>query len=258
MSKKIQQVEKLLILNTPNNPSGTTHNNIEALAMIAKKNNIIVLSDEIYAELDFSGQYKSISHFYPEGTIISSGLSKWCGAGGWRIGTLTFPQELMFIKSMVRSVASETFTAVSAPIQYASIKAYSEDHTQYLINSRKILETISNYIHKELTEAGLICQKPQGGFYMLCDFSNVIKKTNEISDGRTLCDKILKEVGLAMLPGSDFGIRNELLISRIAFVDFDGEIALKLLEKDNEIPNNFLQNRVSKNYKRYKKIKELD
>ena len=146
ISQNLPQVEKLLILNSPNNPSGTTHNNLEALALIAKKNNIIVLSDEIYAELDFSGKYKSMSHYYPEGTIISSGLSKWCGAGGWRIGSLTFPKELQFIKNMVRGVASETFTSVSAPIQYASIKAYSEDHSQYLINSRKILEFISNYI----------------------------------------------------------------------------------------------------------------
>ena len=55
MCQQLQQVEKLLILNSPNNPSGTSHNDLEALAIIAKKNNIIVLSDEIYAELDFSG-----------------------------------------------------------------------------------------------------------------------------------------------------------------------------------------------------------
>ena len=255
ISKHLNQVEKLLILNTPNNPSGTTHTNLEALALIARKNNIIVLSDEIYAELDFSGQYKSMSHYYPEGTIISSGLSKWCGAGGWRIGSLTFPKELQFIKNMVRSVASETFTAVSAPIQYASIKAYSEDHSQYLINSRKILEFISNHILDELSEVGIKCQKPQGGFYMLCDFSNAIKKTNEITDGKSLCHKILNEIGFAMLPGSDFGIENELLISRIAFVDFDGGMALKLVEKDNEIPNDFLQLACPKIIKGIKKLK---
>ncbi len=255
ISQDLHQVEKLLILNSPNNPSGTTHNNLEALALIAKKNNIIVLSDEIYAELDFSGKYKSMSHYYPEGTIISSGLSKWCGAGGWRIGSLTFPKELKLIKNMVRNVASETFTAVSAPIQYASIKAYSEDHSQYLINSRKILEFISNYIFHELTEIGIKCQKPQGGFYMLCDFSNAIKQSNEISDGKSLCDKILNEVGFAMLPGSDFGIQNELLISRIAFVDFDGGKALKLMEKDNEIPNDFLHLACPKIIKGIKKLK---
>jgi len=256
MCQNLQQVEKLLILNSPNNPSGTTHDNLEGLSIIAKKNNIIVLSDEIYTELDFSGHYKSISHYYPEGTIISSGLSKWCGAGGWRIGSLTFPQELNYIKNIVRNIASETYTSVSAPIQYAAIKAYTEDHTQYLINSRKILENIANYIYKELTDVGIKCQKTQGGFYMLCDFSNVIKLSNEISDGQSLCQKILSQVGFAMLPGSVFGIQNELLISRIAFVDFDGRKALDLMQNNNRIPEDFLQKACPKIVKGIKKLKE--
>ena len=254
--QNLQNVDKLLILNSPNNPSGTTHNNLESLATIIKKNNIIVLSDEIYAELDFSGDYKSMSHYCPEKTIISSGLSKWCGAGGWRIGSLTFPQELNNIKEMVRRIASETYTAVSAPIQYAAIKAYTEDHTQYLINSRKILEIIANYVYKELTLVGIKCQKPQGGFYILCDFSDVLKQSNEISDGKSLCNKILSEVGFAMLPGSDFGMQNELLISRIAFVDFDGGNALNLIKNNKNIPDDFLQIACPKIIKGIKKLKE--
>ena len=59
---------------------------MEEIAKIAKKYKLIVLSDEIYSRLTFDKKYLSISNFYPEGTIISSGLSKWCGAGGWRLG----------------------------------------------------------------------------------------------------------------------------------------------------------------------------
>ena len=170
----LNSVNKLLILNSPNNPSGTTHGNLKELANVAKKHNVIIIADEIYAELDFTGEYKSITHHYPEKTIVSSGLSKWCGAGGWRIGMLVFPDELSYIRDSVRTVASETFTAVSAPIQYAAIKAYSEDHSEYLENSRLILKMIGDYIYKELSSVGVICQKPQGGFYMICDFSNVV------------------------------------------------------------------------------------
>ena len=93
-------VNKLLILNSPNNPSGTTHTNLKELAEIVKKYNVIVLSDEIYAELDFSGIYKSITHFYPEGTIISSSMSKWCGAGGWRLGFIAVPRKLKVITAL--------------------------------------------------------------------------------------------------------------------------------------------------------------
>ena len=97
---------KLLILNSPNNPSGTSNLQLKEIAFIAKKYNLIMISDEIYAELDFKGNYQSITHFYPEGTIISSGLSKWCGAGGWRLGTMIFPKNLSFIRKAMRSISS--------------------------------------------------------------------------------------------------------------------------------------------------------
>ena len=236
----LDSVNKLLILNSPNNPSGTTHGNLKELANVAKKHNVIIIADEIYAELDFTGEYKSITHYYPEKTIVSSGLSKWCGAGGWRIGTLVFPDELSYIRDSVRTVASETFTAVSAPIQYAAIKAYSEDHSEYLENSRLILKMIGDYIYKELSSVGVICQKPQGGFYMICDFSNVVNKTHEINNDKTLCQKILNDIGFAMLPGSDFGMEEDKLLSRIAFVDFDGSKALKMISKEKLSSDHFL------------------
>jgi len=236
----LNSVNKLLILNSPNNPSGTTHGNLKELANVAKKHNVIIIADEIYAELDFTGEYKSITHHYPEKTIVSSGLSKWCGAGGWRLGMLVFPDELSYIRDSVRTVASETFTAVSAPIQYAAIKAYSEDHSEYLENSRLILKMIGDYIYKELSSVGVMCQKPQGGFYMICDFSNVVNKTHEINNDKTLCQKILNDIGFAMLPGSDFGMEEDKLLSRIAFVDFDGSKALKMISKEKPSPDNFL------------------
>ena len=223
---------QLLILNSPNNPTGTNNEDLEELSKICKENNIIVISDEIYTELDFNGNYHSISHFYPEGTIISSGLSKWCGAGGWRLGTLTFPKELKIIHDSVRSLASETFTSVSAPIQYAAVKAYTEDHSEYLNNSRIILKKVADFVYDQLSEIGIECIRPQGGFYILCDFSKIIKHNNIINNATTLCEQVLKNTGFAMLPGKNFGIEDEKLITRMAFVDFDGNKALSFM-KDN-------------------------
>ena len=223
---------QLLILNSPNNPTGTNNEELEELSNICKENNIIVISDEIYTELDFNGNYHSISHFYPEGTIISSGLSKWCGAGGWRLGTLIFPKELKIIHDSVRSLASETFTSVSAPIQYAAVKAYTEDHSEYLNNSRKILKKVADFVYDQLSEIGIECIRPQGGFYILCDFSKIIKHNNIINNATTLCEQVLQNTGFAMLPGKNFGIEDEKLITRMAFVDFDGNKALSFM-KDN-------------------------
>ena len=245
---KKSKKSKLLILNSPNNPSGTSSEHLKQIAKMAKKHKVIIIADEIYAELDFSGTYKSIAHYYPEGTIISSGLSKWCGAGGWRIGTMIFPKKLSYIKDAIRNVASETFTSVSAPIQFAAIKAYSEDHQNFLDKSRKILKFISEYIYSEFTSKKIECVKPDGGFYMLCDFSKIKKiKTFKFKNSQEMCKKILSETGFAMLPGSDFGFKKNKLIARIAFVDFNGTKALKLFRLFNKSSSNKIMKKLFPN-----------
>ena len=232
---KKNKENKLLILNSPNNPSGTSSLYLEELAFIAKKYELIIISDEIYAELDFTGNYHSITHFYPEGTIVSGGLSKWCGAGGWRLGTMIFPQNLSLIRKAIRSVASETFTSVSAPIQYAAVKAYKTNHNEFLKKCRKILNFVSSFLHAELCSVGIKALKPTGGFYILCDFSNVIKKSDNIFSDQELSNLLLQKLGVASLPGSDFGLEKEKMILRLAFVDFDGGKALKYLRYKNKL-----------------------
>ncbi|MBT3901899.1 MAG: aminotransferase class I/II-fold pyridoxal phosphate-dependent enzyme [Pelagibacteraceae bacterium] len=245
---KKSKKNKLLILNSPNNPSGTSNEYLKQIAKIAKKYKVIIIADEIYAELDFSGSYKSITHYYPEGTIISSGLSKWCGAGGWRIGTMIFPQNLSYIKDAIRIVASETFTSVSAPIQFAAIKAYSKNHQNYLNKSRKILKFISEYIFSEFTSNSIECVQPDGGFYMLCSFSKIKKiKQYKFKNSQEMCKTILSETGFAMLPGSDFGFKKNKLISRIAFVDFDGSKALKEFSSVKKFNNNTVMKNIFPN-----------
>ena len=245
--KKNRKNKKLLILNSPNNPSGTRNEELKKIAKVAKKNNIIIIADEIYAELDYSGKYKSISHYYSEGTIVSSGLSKWCGAGGWRLGTIIFPNKLTYIKDAIRVIASETYTAVSAPIQYAAIKAYTQNHENFLKHSRLIFKFISEYIYKELIKNNIQCIKPQGGFYMLCDFGRIIKvKRKKINTSSILCKIILKQTGFAMLPGSDFGLNEKKLITRIAYVDFNGQNALKVIYKKNKLSDIDIKNHFPK------------
>ena len=118
----------LLILNSPNNPSGQISKNLNEISEIIKKYNIIVLSDEIYSDLTFNEKYESIFNYCPDKVIVSNGLSKWCGAGGWRLGYLLIPNELKNLKASIKVLASETFSSVSAPIQYAAIKAFTDDH----------------------------------------------------------------------------------------------------------------------------------
>ena len=123
------------------------------------------------------------------------------------------PKELKIIHDSVRSLASETFTSVSAPIQYAAVKAYTEDHSEYLNNSRIILKKVADFVYDQLSELGIECIRPQGGFYILCDFSKIIKNNNMVNNATSLCEQVLQNTGFAMLPGKNFGIEDEKLIT---------------------------------------------
>ena len=109
---------KLLILNNPGNPSGTvyTAEELKALAVTCRQKQIIVLSDEIYSLLNFNGNHSSLLDFYPEGTLVTSGFSKWSSAGGWRIGYIIIPKELNTMNRILQSAASQTYSCAPAPI----------------------------------------------------------------------------------------------------------------------------------------------
>ena len=222
----------LLFLNSPNNPSGQICENLEEIASIAEKYNLIILSDEIYSELSFMNNYQSISNFCPKKTIISTGLSKWCGAGGWRLGYFLVPDSLTEIKNMINVLASETFSAVSAPIQYAAIKAYEQDHSNYINKSKNILGAIGNYVYENLRSNKVLINKPQGGFYLMPEFLN--KKFNSSSE---MCDSILNDTGVALLPGSDFGFEQTKMLARLSFTDFDGQEFMNKIEDNQKIDN---------------------
>jgi len=217
----------LLFINSPNNPSGQICENLEEIAEVANKYNLIILSDEIYSELSFEKNYKSISNYCPEKTIVSTGLSKWCGAGGWRLGYFIVPNSLNKLKDMINVLASETFSAVSAPIQFAAIKAYENDHSDYIDKSRNILKAVGNYVYENLKSNKVLINKPQGGFYLMPEFLN--KKFNSSAE---MCDDILNKTGVALLPGSDFGFQQNRMLARLSFTDFDGKKFMEKIEDE--------------------------
>ncbi len=227
----------LLFLNSPNNPSGQICENLEEIAVITKKYNLIILSDEIYSELSFKENYQSISSFCPDKTIISTGLSKWCGAGGWRLGYFLVPDSLIEIKNMINVLASETFSAVSAPIQYAAIKAYENDNSKFINKSRNILRAVGNYVYENLKSNKILINKPQGGFYLMPEFLN--KKFNSSSE---MCDCILNDTGVALLPGTDFGFNPSQMLARLSFTDFDGQEFMSKIEDNQKIDNHHIAN----------------
>ncbi len=221
-----------LVLNYPNNPTGTSLNaeQLQSLAEVARRHRLLVLSDEIYGEVHHLGQHLSLAQFYPVGTVISSGLSKWCGAGGWRVGTFYFPPELSWLLEAVAVIASESFTSTSAPVQMAAVRAFQggPDIEDYLTDSRRILRAVAAESCRILRQGGLKVTEPDGAFYLFCDLSPRSERFRErgIRTGRELCSTLLEDTGVAVLPGSDFGRPVEELTVRLATVNFDGRWAL--------------------------------
>ena len=232
--KSIKEKKLLFFINSPNNPSGTVCKNLNEIAEVARKYNLIILSDEIYSNLVFDSRYKSISNFYPEQTIVSSGLSKWCGAGGWRLGFFAIPDHLNELKNSLKILCSESFTSVSAPIQHAAVEAYTGDHTAYINGVKKILSYVGLYVYENLKSNMVNISKPEGGFYLFPEFI-----TKKFSSSADMCKNILDKTGVALLPGSDFGIEPTKMIARLSFTDFDGlnflknTIGSKNLDKDD-------------------------
>ena len=239
---------RLLVLNYPANPSGQTYTpeELAEIAEIARRFQVVVLSDEIYGQLHHRGEHVSIARYYPEGTIISSGLSKWCGAGGWRLGTFCFPPDLRWLLDAMAAVASETYTSVSAPIQYAAVQAFQGgvEIERYLWHARRILARLGRQCTETLRKAGVAVHMPVGAFYLFLDFSPLRQQLAErgIQNGPALCACLLEETGAAILPGASFGQPEAELTARLAYVDFDGAAALAASETiplHEELPADF-------------------
>ena len=228
VASQIESENKLIILNSPNNPSGTNIHLLKELGEVFTKHNFTVLSDEIYSELYFKDNYKSISHFH-ENTIVSSSLSKWAGAGGWRVGYFAVPNSLIEIFEKLAVLGTETFSAVSAPSQFAAITAYRDDHSKYLEKVKKILHLIAHYVYEQLKQENVEMIEPEGGFYLMPDFTKLL--SHKFKNSKAFCKTLLDETGVAVLPGSDFGFSHDKLIFRLSYVDFNGS---KFLEADDD------------------------
>ncbi|MBA4503178.1 pyridoxal phosphate-dependent aminotransferase [Marinobacterium marinum] len=223
----------LLVLNYPGNPSGTTYSEdqLQALAEVMRRYQVLVISDEIYGVLHHQGAHRSLARYYPEGTLVTGGLSKWCGAGGWRLGVLQLPESLVHnLLPRLLGVASETWSCVAAPVQQAAIEAYrfGPEVAHYVQRERQVLATLGQAAAARLNEAGVTTAAPEGGFYLFPDFApwreSLARVGIQTSD--QLCRRLLEEAGVALLPGSAFGMPDSELVARLSYVDFDGAAAL--------------------------------
>nr|WP_299243066.1 aminotransferase class I/II-fold pyridoxal phosphate-dependent enzyme [uncultured Halomonas sp.] len=225
---------KLLILNAPGNPTGLSPDveTQERLANVARRHGVLVLADEIYGLLHHRGEHRAFALDYPEGTVTTSGLSKWCGAGGWRLGVMHVPSELgQEVFARIVGMASETWSSVTSPIQYAAITAYTRtpDLDAYVQRQREVLSEIGQWCAARLNDAKVRTHAPNGGFYLFPDFEahREALAARGITTSAELTARLLEDAGVALLPGSAFGCDPSQLTVRLAYVDFDGDALMK-------------------------------
>jgi len=221
-----------LIINYPNNPTGLTMlpTQLSEIAQVCRKHDILVISDEIYGLVNYRGEHVSIARFYPEGTIVTSGLSKHLSLGGFRLGIALIPKAMRPVYDGMVRVASETWSCVSAPIQFGSLKAFENDPQieAYIRTCTRIHALVSQYVRDALVNLGVDYPEPQGAFYLYPDFEPFREMLREsgIETSDQLAIDLVKKTQIASLPGTGFGDDPGNLRLRLASCDFDGQTAL--------------------------------
>ena len=218
-----------VVLNSPSNPTGLVmpDDNAREIAEVCRRHGLIVVSDEIYARLTFDGSYPSIARHAPERTVVTTGLSKHMSLGGWRVGLGFVPKALEGLFAALETIASETWSCVASPVQFAAIEAYSghEDVEAFIALSRRIHADVTGYAAARLNAMDVPTVTPQGGFYLWPDVPRRGRAHN-LGTSNALADALLEGVGVLTLPGTAFGERPEAMRLRLSACDYDGAAAL--------------------------------
>ncbi len=199
LKKKITAKTKLLILPFPNNPTGAimTRAELEPIAEVLRDTNIMVLSDEIYAELTYEGRHVSITELdgMKERTLLVNGFSKAFAMTGWRLGYLAGPEPIVSQMLKIHQYAIMCSPTVS---QYAAVEAMNscDGEVVKMVNEYNIRR---RWLVQALNEIGLTCFEPKGAFYVFPS----IKSTGLSS--QEFCEQLLYKHNVAVVPGDAFG-----------------------------------------------------
>lgn len=206
LEARITPKTRMVILNTPQNPTGgiLTREDLEQIAALAIKHDLIVLSDEIYSQVTY-GDFKhtSITEFdgMQERTIVLDGFSKTFAMTGWRLGYGLFPKD---IAKVVAKLQTNCTSCTSSFSQMAAIEALHDRTLPFVSDFLKEFEHRRNVIVDGLNEIpGFRCLKPHGAFYV---FPNI---TGTGMTSQQAADYLLNEAGVACLSGTAFGAHGE-------------------------------------------------
>ncbi len=194
---------KILIVNSPSNPTGVTLNaaELQALADVARKHNLLLISDEIYEQLTYDGDAATLAGRY-KNTLVLNGFSKMAAMTGWRIGIAAGPADII---QQMNTLQQYTFVCAPAPLQHAALAALTTDYSANVAAYRKKRDLIYSLLKDRFDVT-----RPNGAFYIFPTAPN--------GDGAEFCKKAI-ENNVIIIPGNVFSSRNTHF--RISFAASD-------------------------------------
>lgn len=211
LNKVLTNKTKAIILNSPSNPTGSiyTEEELRSIADWAVKNNVFIVSDEIYEKLVYDdNKHVSIASFNEDIkrlTILINGMSKAYAMTGWRIGYVAAHEDIVKVMSNMQSHATSNPCSIS---QYASIEGLLGEQNSVEEMKKHFVER-RNYMYETINSIkGLSCRKPQGAFYIMINFTQLLGKTIKgkvINSSLDFASLLLEEGKVAVVPGIAFG-----------------------------------------------------
>jgi aminotransferase len=230
LKKAITPNTKAVVLPFPNNPTGGImgREDLEKIAEVLRETDIMVVSDEIYAELTYGQKHVSIANLpeMKERTIVVNGFSKSHAMTGWRMGYVCGPKEII-----AQMLKLHQFGIMSAPTtsQYAAIEAM-RNGDQDAERMRDEYDGRRRYLVEGLRRIGLPCFEPKGAFYVFPDIRSAGLSSDEF------CERFLMEEKVAVISGSAFGLGGEGFV-RCCYATSMKDIAEALTRLDNFLTN---------------------
>ncbi|HLS06935.1 MAG TPA: pyridoxal phosphate-dependent aminotransferase [Bacillota bacterium] len=230
LEEAITERTKAIVINSPSNPTGMmyTKEELKAIGEVCLKHNIIIVSDEIYEKLIYTGEpHVSIAEISPQLkalTIVINGVSKSHAMTGWRIGYAAGPRHLIAAMTNHASHATSNPTTVA---QYATLAAYTEKSAS-IEQMKDVFSERLDTLYKLLQEIpGVTLRKPHGAFYLFPNVTEAVK-----NNGFTSVDEwvkaLLEEEKVALVPGSAFGAPNNVRLSYATSTDLLIEAAKRI------------------------------
>ena len=227
IAAKITPKTRVLIFNSPNNPTGTvfSESTIGKMAELAKKHDLWVIADEIYARILFSGEYKSIWTLpaMAERTVIIDGFSKSFAMTGWRLGYAVAPVRVVDAMDLL---VLNTFTCVAEFTQVAAVEALRDSTNAVEAMVEEYQKRRDVFVERLNKIPGFRCQSPDGAFYAWVNVEDTGKTAEEVQQS------LLEEVGVAGIAGAAFGAegKNYLRFSLVSSAEHL-EDALERIER---------------------------